>query len=233
MKILHHIPLAALLCLGLTAMGQASDEGPRPALATELVDRFADTTQLFTDGVAYYSATGVLLSVRGGEKRAGQWTTDDAGTLCWVFNGEDPECVTYVLFQGLIYQSVDGHIHGQPDLQAGNMLLEAANAKAFAQSVKLFSPVETRAFLSGKTALRSEVGRMFYAPDQTLRTNWNGVQKTGTWSIDADGGVCWQVVGWGKQPCEYYFEGQDGTVWARFRGIDKIAAEHRDGDLTD
>jgi hypothetical protein len=138
-----------------------------------------------------------------------------------------------VYFQDDVFRSENGHIAGRPDLQAGNLLVEAASAKAFETSVVLFSPEQTRAFLADKTAIRSDVGRMYYSPDQTLKTLWNGVQKTGTWSIDDKGGVCWHVVGWGEQPCEYYFEGHDGTVWSRFRGLDKIAARHVAGNQTE
>ncbi|MEM9844152.1 MAG: hypothetical protein AAF965_05085, partial [Pseudomonadota bacterium] len=135
--------------------------------------------------------------------------------------------------EDVVYRSDGGALAGQPDLTAGNLLAEAASALAYANSAVLFTPEETREFLSDKTSLRSVNGRMYYAPDQTLHTMWNGVRKAGTWSIDADGGVCWEIVGWGKQPCEYYFEGHNGQVWSRFRGLDQVAAEHVDGDQTD
>ncbi len=216
------------------AFVRADEEAPRAATPEELFDRFADTTQILKDGVAYYSATGVLLLVQGDEKRAGRWSTTDTGAVCWELKGADtPDCIQYVLFQGLFYSSVDGHIRGRPDLQAGNLLAEAANAKAFAESVQLFTLEQTRELIMGKTAIRSSNGRMYYGADQTLKTNWNGVAKTGTWSIDDQGGVCWHVVGWGEQPCEYYFHGRDGTIWSRFRGLDRVAAEHVAGDQTE
>lgn len=71
---------------------------------------------------------------------------------------------------------------------------------------------------------------MYYATNQKLFTSWNGVRKVGTWSLDEEGGVCWHIVGWGKQPCEYYFNGPDGSVWSRFRGFDKIAVQHVEGN---
>lgn len=220
-------------CLGNMSTGVASDGAPRTASSTELIDRFADTTQLLKDGVAYYSATGVLLVVQGENKEAGRWTTRNDGKVCWELKSlAEPDCTSFVVFEDTVYRTENGHIAGRPDLQAGNKLSEELSAKAFAESVVLFSPDQTRAFILGKTAIRSAVGRLYYGHDQTLKTLWNGVAKTGTWSIDDDGGVCWHVVGWGKQPCEYYFKGNDGTVWSRFRGLDKIASRHVEGDQT-
>lgn len=232
-RLIASVAITLLSTLHGASSLRADDAAPRPATSEELFDRFADTTQILTDGVAYYSGTGVLLLVKGDDKRAGRWAPSDNGAICWEFkNTTAPQCTQYVLFQGLLYSSVDGHIRGRPDLQAGNLLAEAANAKAFADAVQLFTPAQTRDLILGKTAIRSAEGRMFYGADHTLNTNWNGVRKTGTWSIDDRGGVCWHIVGWGLQPCEYYFLGQDGTVWSRFRGLDRIASEHVAGDQT-
>ncbi len=205
----------------------------RPATAVELFDRFSNTTQILDDGVAYYSSAGVLLLVENKKLVSGKWTTDDTGVLCWV-RGEPEvrDCGAFVMYDGIVFRFEDGAIRGQPDLQPGNLLAEAASAQAYAESAKLFTPEETVAFLSGKTAKRSAVGRMYYAPDMALKTVWNGVHKTGRWSVDEQGGVCWHVTGWGEQPCEYYYIGQKETVWSRFRGLDKVAPEHVEGDLT-
>ncbi|MEO0753101.1 MAG: hypothetical protein AAFY25_14995, partial [Pseudomonadota bacterium] len=109
---------------------------------------------------------------------------------------------------------------------------DRASAQAYAESVDLFTRDQTIALLSGKTALRTASGRMYYAPDFTLRTAWNGVRKTGKWSVDDQGGVCWHVVGWGTHPCEYYYTGTNGDVWSRYRGLDQTAAELVVGDQT-
>ena len=82
------------------------------------------------------------------------------------------------------------------------------------------------------TAMRAPKGRMYYAPDFTLKTVWNGVRKTGRWSVDENGGVCWRVAGWGPTPCEYYFYNNDGRLWARFGRQDSAAPEHVEGDRT-
>lgn len=210
----------------------AETEVPRLAQAVDLIDRFGDTTQSLEDGVAYYSSTGVLLVVREGNLSQGRWTTNDNGQLCWELKDTDPACRDYVVFNGIVHRSENGVMAGQPDLIAGNLLAEAASAMAYANSAVLFSPEETHSFLSGKTSLRSVHGRIYYAPDNTLHTVWNGVKKTGSWSINDDGGVCWHIEGWGEQPCEYYFKGHNEKVWSRFRGLDQVAPDHVDGDQT-
>lgn len=210
----------------------AQSDVPRSAKAVDLIDRFGDTTQTLEDGVAYYSPTGVLLVVRDGNLTRGRWAANDDGQLCWELQESDPSCSDFVVFDEIVYRSENGVLAGQPDLTAGNLLAEAASALAYANSAVLFTSEETRVFVSGKTAVRSLRGRMYYAPDQTLHTVWNGVRKQGTWSIDEDGGVCWSIEGWGQQPCEYYFTGHNGQVWSRFRGLDQVAAEHIDGDQT-
>ncbi|MEM7075463.1 MAG: hypothetical protein AAGA28_18920 [Pseudomonadota bacterium] len=211
----------------------SQESAPRPALAIDLIERFGDTTQTLEDGVAYYSATGVLLVVRNEELTKGRWSARDDGTLCWELDGSEPDCTRFVMVGDIVHHGEGGLPVGQPDLVSGNLLAEAASAMAYANSAELFTPEETRAFLSGKTALRSAHGRLYYAPDQVLHTVWHGVRKQGTWSIDEHGGVCWHITGWGEQPCEYYFVGHNGTVWSRFRGLDQVAAEHVAGDRTE
>lgn len=213
-------------------MAYAGQDTPVPATATELFDRFADTTQTLDDGLAYYAASGVLLVVLNGKMTPGKWVGHDDGRMCWALKGADEACTQYVIFDDQVFKSENGHIMGKPALEAGNILAERASAQAYADSVDLFSREKTIALLSGKTALRSAIGRMYYAPDFTLHTNWNGVEKTGVWSVDENGGVCWQITGWGTQPCEYYYIGNNGEVWSRFRGLDQMAAELVEGDQT-
>ncbi|MEM1278213.1 MAG: hypothetical protein AAGH74_16965 [Pseudomonadota bacterium] len=164
--------------------------------AVEMVDRFADTTQTLRDGLAYYSASGTLLVVIKDQLSVGNWTTADGGQLCWVLRDRtEPFCETYARLSGDLHVLRDGGVTQPAELTAGNVLQERANAEALAASVTLLSREETLALVTGHTALRSEVGRMYYAPDFTLKTVWNGVQKSGLWSVDAQGGVCWKIVG--------------------------------------
>ncbi len=222
--------LASVMAL-LTLPAQAQDT-PTPATATELFDRFADTTQTLEDGLAYYAASGVLLVVRDGKMTPGKWVGHDDGRLCWALKETEESCESYVAFDNQIFLSKGGFIAGKPNLESGNILAERASAQAFAESVDLFTPEQTIALLSGKTALRSGSGRMYYAPDFKLHTNWNDVQKIGTWSVNDQGGVCWHVTGWGTHPCEYYYIGNNGDVWSRYRGLDQTAAELVEGDQT-
>ncbi|MEO0772493.1 MAG: hypothetical protein AAFZ04_04850 [Pseudomonadota bacterium] len=221
--------LCATALLALPAMAQ---DIPTPATATDLFDRFADTTQTLEDGLAYYAASGVLLVVRDGKMTPGKWVGHDDGRLCWVLKEQDEACTDYVILDKQVFINENGFIGGKPNLEAGNILAERASAQAFAESVDLFTRDQTIALLSDKTALRAGSGRMYYGPDFILRTNWNGVQKVGTWSVNEQGGVCWHVTGWGTHPCEYYFTGQNGDVWSRYRGLDRTAAELVDGDQT-
>lgn len=220
---------AASLLLSLPAQAQ---DTPTPATATELFDRFADTTQTLEDGLAYYAASGVLLVVRDGKMTPGKWSGRDDGRLCWALKGVEESCAAYLAFENQIFLNENGFLGSEPNLEVGNVLADRASAQAFAESVDLYTRDQTIALLSGKTALRGGSGRMYYAPDFTLRTVWNGVQKTGTWSVDAEGGVCWHVVGWGTHPCEYYYTGSNGDVWSRYRGLDQTAAELVAGDQT-
>ncbi|MEM8576166.1 MAG: hypothetical protein AAGF48_16290, partial [Pseudomonadota bacterium] len=114
----------------------------------DLIDRFGDTTQTLDDGVAYYSSTGVLLVVRDGNLTKGRWTASDNGALCWELESTDPLCRDYVVFEDNVYRSEGGVMAGQPNLVAGNLLAEAASALAYANSAVLFTPDETRNFLS-------------------------------------------------------------------------------------
>lgn len=226
-----HIALFTALFASLANPTPAQDT-PIPANTTQLFDRFADTTQALEDGLAYYGATGVLLVVRDGKMTPGKWTGNDDGSLCWTLKDTEETCTSYASFDNQIFLFEDGFLAGKPDLEAGNILAERASALAYAENVDLFSRDETIAHLSGNTELRSAKGRMFYAPDFILRTNWNGVQKVGTWSVTEDGGVCWSVTGWGTHPCEYYYIGNNGEVWSRFRGLDRTAAQLLEGDQT-
>lgn len=221
--------LVATALLGFPAMAQ---DAPTPATATELFDRFADTTQTLEDGLAYYAASGVLLVVKDGKMTPGKWVGHDDGRLCWALKNVEESCTEYVRLDNQIFLNQNGFIGGKPNLEAGNILAERASAQAFAESVDLFTRAQTIELLSDKTALLVGSGRMYYGADFTLRTNWNGVQKIGNWSVDDQGGVCWHVTGWGTHPCEYYYNGKNGDVWSRYRGLDRTAAELVEGDQT-
>ncbi|MEL7206428.1 MAG: hypothetical protein AAGL19_19765, partial [Pseudomonadota bacterium] len=122
--------VASVMAL-LTLSAQAQDT-PTPATATELFDRFADTTQTLEDGLAYYAASGVLLVVRDGKMTPGKWVGHDDGRLCWALKETEESCESYVAFDNQIFLSKGGFIAGKPNLEAGNILAERASAQAFA-----------------------------------------------------------------------------------------------------
>lgn len=225
-------PVLIAACSSLLLTTAHAQDTPTPASATELFDRFADTTQTLENGLAYYSASGVLLVVQDGEMTPGRWVSHDDGRLCWALKDAAETCVSYVTFDNQVFLDANGFLGSTPNLASGNILAEQASAQAYAESVDLFTREQTIELLSGKTALRYGGGRMFYGPDFSLLTNWNGVQKVGTWSVDNQGGVCWHVTGWGTHPCEYYYIGNNGDIWSRYRGLDQTAAELVDGDQT-
>ncbi len=98
-------------------------------------------------------------------------------------------------------------------------------------ALNLFTPEETTRLVSGKTAMLDPKGAVYYAPDFSLTTVWNGVHHEGQWSIDEEGGVCWHVVAWGEEPCRHYFL-QDDILMSVYKGVPRRAVEFVDGDMT-
>ncbi len=215
---------------------------PEPFTRGELYSFIAGKTQVRADGGAYYADDGKLLVVdEKGNVQKGSWSTTQDGKLCWhFFDLKNALCEAYFHRDGKNYFQKNGNLDAVPETQDGNTLkykeAVAGNhrkgAKTDNGSHDFFSREQTIALLSGKTSKRAANGRMYYAPDYTLKTVWNGVHKTGTWSVNLSGGVCWHIVGWEKTPCEYYFLKND-RVWAKFRKLESLAAPLVDGDLTD
>jgi len=217
-----------------------------PYTRGEMYRYIAGNTQTLSNGSAYYADDGTLQVRIEGKDYTGSWSTNKQGMLCWhVYDLDDIPCDTY-LHDNEGTSVIQGGIQGgvisiAPELKDGNTLQSAttkleqftAKKKFKLPEQNFFTRGETIAFLSGKTSLREAGGRMFYGPDFILTTNWNGITKSGTWNVNDKGGVCWEVTGWGKTPCEYYFyKKAGGLLWARFRDRDTAAAPHIDGDQT-
>ena len=221
-----------------------ASDAASPLKSDELYTYIAEKTQILSDARAFYSGKGVLLVLRDGELYVGTWTTGKTGELCWQVDAlGDLPCDTYLHEGGGVSVLRDGKIGPAPERQNGMRLksaeagseqsLASAGAQISLPKRELFNRDQTIAFLSGKTSKRAPQGHIYYAPDFTLKTVWNGVHKTGTWSVDKDGGVSWQVAGWGPTPNEYYFYKKDSdSPWALFRGFETPAAEHVEGDQT-
>ena len=219
-------------------------EDGAPFSRGDLYSFIVNKTQALDDGGAYYADDGTLRLQMKGKTHTGSWSTRKTGELCWhVYDLGDVPCQLFLHDNGGVRIVRAGEPAGQPVFQDGNTLVADDMASVADETAQpknpqkpdwnFFSRQETIAFLAGKTSMREPGGRMYYAPDFTLHTNWNGVRKTGTWRVNDDGAVCWEVVGWGPTPCEFYFrKTEDGILWARFRGRDTAAAEHVDGDRT-
>lgn len=236
------IAAAGFLLVSANLLPAFAGDGPTPLSRGELYSYIAGKTQITGDGGVYYADDGTLQVLRKGESYRGTWSTKKTGELCWhVYDLGELPCSTYLRVGAAVHLLRDDEVVPAPELKDGNALSRAkpelaASAKKRQPQLPerdLFTRQETIAFLSGKTSKREPNGRMYYAPDFTLKTIWNGVRQIGTWSVDGDGGVCWQVAGWGPTPCEYYFYKKDGGIlWARFRGRETAAAGHIEGDHT-
>jgi hypothetical protein len=206
----------------------------------ELYTYLSEKTQTWEEGSVFYSDAGTLQARWQGQCVKGKWTTQDDGTLCrhvsaW---GED-SCETY-------YHNGDGvsmvkNGEALPELQqeegstidcnALELTLSMANSsESDSEIVKgLFTRAETIEFLSGKTVIWATGQGLYYAPDFKLEKIWNGVPGTGSWSVNEEGAVCWQIPGWGPTPCEfYYLKGEE--LMAVFKDKHSVAAEHVDGN---
>ena len=236
--------ISAFAIVGTALTGCATDPTQLSDDATaftrpELYAYLSDKTQVWDQGGAYYSAEGKLETLWDGERDEGTWSTTKNGELCWHVKswGEIP-CETYYHNGDVVSIVYKGETSAAPQQHEGNQLdaLAAGTAPVPVEDdsdfVKvLFTKEETTALVSGKTVIWDPNGGAYYAPDGTLKTVWDGERATGTWSVNDEGGVCWQVPGWGTTPCEFYFYKED-VLWAQYKDEDSEASEHVDGDQT-
>ncbi len=242
--------LAVALCSGaalsatvaLSEEGDALREDATPFTRGELHAYLAGKTQVWDpNGGAYYAEDGTLQTLWDGVRDSGTWSSTGEGELCWHVHdwGELP-CEAYYHNGDVVSYEYQGDTGSAPELQEGNTLeyLQAAfESPASAEYIdpnsigNLFTPEETAAFVSDKTAILESDGAVYYAPDFTLMTVWNGVRQTGKWSVDGEGGVCWHVAAWGVEPCRYYYF-EDGVLTSLYKGLARRAEEFVDGDMT-
>ena len=246
----RHVTLAvALLCgavwLTTTALaeeGHAPQEEATPFTRGELYAYLAGKTQVWEpNGGAHYAEDGTLQTLWDGVRDSGTWSVTGDGELCWHIHawGELP-CEAYYRRGEVVTYAYQGETGPAPELQEGNTLdyLQAGVEPPdmatdidpdFARN--LFTPEGTTAFVSDRTAILAPHGAVYYAPDFTLTTVWNGVRQSGRWSVDEEGGVCWHVAAWGVEPCRYYYV-EDGVLMSLYKGLARRAEEFLDGDMT-
>lgn len=235
-QITRSIGLAAftgLLLAGCAAGGSSTTSSSVPTDATPLTTSemymyFMEKTQAREGGGVYFTEIGTLYKLEGDERIEGTWASYDGGKLCIEIEGRADECEMY-------YRTADGisvvrgdQVAMAPELMKGNQL----DLLATGTERRMYTPEQTTALVSGKTAVWENNNGAYYAPDGTLMTLWEGTKEAGKWSVDDKGGICWHVPSWGKTPCEYYFEGPDGLT-AVYQGEESPAVEHRDGDQLD
>ena len=247
-----HAVLAALLFVATTSSAKVSlaqdndlvPEGATPFTRSELYTYLAGNTQVWDpNGGAYYAQDGTLQTLWDGERDSGTWSTTEDGELCWhIYNWGELPCEAYYHNAGAVIYVYQGDMGAAPELQQGNTLdylqggVEPPDSAEDIDpnfALDLFTPEETRALVSDRTAIldADAGGAVYHAPDFTLTTVWNGVHQTGNWSIDDEGGVCWHVVAWGEEPCRYYFF-KDGVLMVLYKELSFRASEFVEGNTT-
>jgi hypothetical protein len=198
-----------------------------PLSIGELYNYFADQTQVRKDGGVYYSASGTLLAIEGGERAEGTWASYDGGKLCRLFDDREDSCETYYHQGDRVAMEVAGTITLAPQKMEGNQidLLETRNAR------KLFTREETIALVSGKTHVWGNYNGAYYSPDFKLQTLWDGTKESGKWSVTDKGALCWHVPSWGSGACESYFTGADGKLMSVYKDKEGVADELRKGNV--
>lgn len=248
---LRHATLGVALFLGAASSatvapaeedGHVLREDATPFTRGELYTYLAGRTQVWDpNGGAYYAEDGTLQTLWDGVRDNGTWSVTGDGELCWHVHdwGELP-CEAYYRDGDIVSFVYQGDTGPAPELQEGNTLdyLQAGitppdSAEDIDPNIArdLFTPEETAAFVSDKTAILEPGGAVYYAPDFTLTTAWNGVRQRGRWSVDDEGGVCWHVAAWGVEPCRYYYL-EDGVLMSLHKGLARRAEEFVDGDIT-
>jgi len=232
--------LAGLAVTGCQTTGSVLSEDATAFTRGELYAYLSDKTEDWGDGNgAFYSAEGTVETMWDGAKDEGTWSTNKDGSMCWHIKswGETP-CTTYYHNGEVVSAVYDGETTLASELHEGNALEYLAAGVAVPEPEVapeyekiLFTKEETTALVMDKTIIWEGNGGAYYAPDYTLITMWDGERVEGTWSVGDDGGVCWQVPGWGTTPCQYYFYNGE-ELWTEYKKEDSVAEPLVDGDTT-
>lgn len=211
------IGLSLLLVTG-ESMSQESGSLSRGDLYMYL----ADKTQHRSGWQIFYSSSGRLQALRDGQCDNGKWSTTEKGALCWhVTAWGDRSCETYVREDESVKMLRGEEISTAPEIIEGNTtncppVIFGSTVITGVQKVEdfgegLFSSQQTLDLISGNT-VRWEPGRgMHYAADFTLLKSWDGIKSEGSWHINGEGAICWDIPGWGPTPCEFYYL-KDGVL---------------------
>ena len=232
----------AALAVALSATVALAEEDTTPFTRGELYAYLAGNTQVWDpNGGAYYAEDGTLQTLWDGVRDTGTWSTTNDGELCWhVYDWGELPCEAYFHDGDAVIYVYQGDSGPAPEIQEGNTLdyLQAGvEPPESAEDIDahfakdLFTPEETAALVTDRTAILDARGAVYYAPDFTLTTAWNGVHHQGRWSVDDEGGVCWHVAAWDVEPCRYYYL-KDGVLMSLYKDLPRRAEEFVDGDMT-
>tara|TARA_B100000686_G_scaffold294062_1_gene324014 strand:+ start:485 stop:1216 length:732 start_codon:yes stop_codon:yes gene_type:complete len=231
------LAMACVLTCSAVLAGSKStaEEGWVPFTKDELHAYLSGKTQVWDpNGGAYYAPDGTLDTLWDGAREGGTWSVTSNGALCWhVASWGELECEAYFHVGNDVMYSYYGETGLASERQDGNTLdaLAAGTGLVLDIDREFLTPDEAMNLVSGHTEFFGDDGAIYYASDHTMTTVWNGVRHSGTWSIDDDGGVCWDVPAWGEEPCRQYYEGEEGLM-VLHKGRDFSAEDFSVGDAT-
>ncbi|MCP4979907.1 MAG: DUF995 domain-containing protein [Gammaproteobacteria bacterium] len=204
--------------------------GAAPLTKAEMYKYFADQTQVRDGGGVYYSDYGTLVSLENKEKHDGTWGSYDGGKLCRHFKErEDPPCEVYYRNGDSVAFVMAGKTYVAPKLMKGDniQLLLTGSARV------LYTKEQATALISNKTQVWENFNGMYFAADGKAISLWDGSKESGKWWVNDEGGVCYLIPSWGREPCESFFDGDDGKLMSLYKGKEDEAAELREGNVLD
>ncbi len=234
------------LASGVVAACQTTEvallDSATPFTRSELYTYLADTTQSRSGDAVFYSSEGTADILQDGERFEGSWGSTKDGAVCLYVKawGDHVPCETYYHNGDEVSVVADGATMAAPRQYEGNAVDAVRDNVAYTppeeQFEAGFEPTpfttdETIAFLSDKSVIWAGNGGAYYAPDFTLKTVWDGARANGTWSVNDEGAVCWQIAAWGTTPCEGFFLYKD-ELWSIYKGEYARADEYVEGDQT-
>ncbi len=211
--------LFSLTLAGCQSAGTKLTEEATTFTRGELYSYLSENTQVRGEGGIYYSEAGVLETIVDGERADGTWSTHDDGMLCRHIDGQEDSCESYYHNGDVVSTVSDGATALAPKLLSGNTVILK----------EMYSADQVTELVSGNTVIWDPNGGAFYDPSGKLYTTWDGVKENGSWEINADNALCWNVPSWGSTPCEAYYMGAEG-LRVIYGGKDTDADEFQAGD---
>ena len=213
---------------GSPAVETTLDAGATPLTTSEMYNYFSNQTQVRESGGVFYSDYGTLVSLEGGEKAEGKWVSNDGGKLCRHLDGhEDPPCEIYYHNGDAVAVVIGDKTIVAPKLIKGDQiqLLLTGSARV------LYTKEQATGLISDKTQVWENYNGMYFAAGGKAMSLWDGAKESGKWWVNDEGGVCYLIPSWGAEPCQSFFDGDDGQLMAIYKGKEDVAAELREGNV--